>query len=1855
MKNWCVGTVARADIRGVACHLAALLSVLGWFGVGLAPEPVAAALLFNGSNQYVTFGSATNLDSGTFSLELWFKWSGGGATATTGSGGVTAVPLIAKGVGEAEASNRDGNYFLGINPTTAVLVADLEEGAAGALPGQNHPVTGALTISLNVWHHAAVTYDGTTWRLYLDGMPDTTLVVGQPPRSDSIQYGGLAAAQNSTGTRSGGFPGLQAEARIWNYARTALQITNNLRLAIPTATGLLGRWPLTETTGSVANDTSGNAVNGTLMNAPVWTNDFPFVTTPTVALSAPTNGATLLSPGTTTLSATAFSPNGTVQKVEFYDATTKLGQTTNTPFAYAWTNPPLGVHSLTAVATDSTSLAVTSAVVSVTVVSNQPPVVALTSPANNDSFVAPGAVALTAAASDTDDAITTVEFYANGSKLAQVSATPYTNTWLLAPAGSYALTAVAVDTGGLRSTSAPITITIVQPVGSQWVAFNDQQIGPGSALNDTYYTLSGFGVTAGPLSNIVSGATLSASLTITNNPGPDAAGTMSAPLPGTPAYRFFNGYIDWNGGTGTANGIHLYPTNVVGYTFSGLDSARQYRLTVTSVRGGAPDGGGANNYYSNRWMQVELLDALASTPTHSAGVITSSGFPSDLSGNQAAFNTGVNTNGDIVQYDGIVPGPGGAFTLMTRQYLGAFPGGYGTNGLYCFGLSALRLEEMIGNTVVSLTSPATNGLFALPTNLVVAATVAGPRSITNVAFYANTQKLGQTNLAPYAITWNAAVAGTYQLTAVAADSLGVAATSAPVSIRVVLNDAPLVSITSPADTSAYPTPANLTIQASASDTYGISKVEFYEGGVKFGESATQPYQASWSGASLGLHLLTAVASDIFGRMSTSAVVHVTVTSNLPPTVALTSPAAGSSFVGPGAVPITAVATSDDPLAALELYAGGTQLTQLTTNPASYLWVNVPGGSYALRAVAVDSAGQRATSAPVNITVSWPFGAQWVAFNDQQQGPASAPNATFYTLPTLGTAAGSLSDVASGSSLAASLTVSTSTGPDAADPMAAPLPGTPAYNLFNGYIDWNGGAGAANGYNLYRTNLVRYSFAGLDTTRQYRLTVTAVRGGAPAAGGPDNYYSNRWTSVQLLGAPSYTPTHSAGVITSNNVSDLLGNMVAFNAGVNTNGEMVQWSNIVPASAGTFMVQIRQYLGAFPGGAGSNAISSFGLTAVRLEEFVTATTVRLTTPASNAVFLVPTNLVLAAQVVSPGAISNVAFYANALKLGQSLTSPYSFTWSNVPPGGYQLSAVATDTTGLATTSAPVAITVISNDPPLVSLTSPADNSSYSALATLILQATASDAYGISKIEFYDGLSKLGETGTVPYQLPWSGVAAGAHLLTAVATDTFGLSATSTVVHVTMTNGPALLVSITNPLNNASFAAPAIISINAGVTGGSGTVTNVSFYAGSLLLGKALAAPYTILWTNSFGGSYVLTAVALDNGGLQATSAPVLITVVAPLVSQWVAYNDQNSGANTAPTVTTYSMTTAGTVVGGPLLNFDTGGALTPNQVGLVVSSAGAINGAGSTSTAPNTGTPADQIFTGKVDWSASSIQFAASNYTGALIYTFTNLVPGRRYSFQGTAIRGGSYPGRWTIATLVGASSATPAHQTGSGSPGIITNGWPTYGDPLAPGTQAAWNSGNNVVGDVVGWTNIAPAGTSFSIICSNYHAVTATGPLGALENSYVYALSAVRLEEFLMGGPQVRITSPLNNALVVLPTNLVISALASGFGGTVTNVAFYRSATKLGDVTNSPYNFAWPTVGVGTYLLTAVGSDNTGLSVTSAAVRMVVQSNVAPTVAITSPTDGSSYSVGGSFEIDAAAADSRTSGTTNSAIPCKSVA
>lgn len=247
---------------------------------------------------------------------------------------------------------------------------------------------------------------------------------------------------------------------------------------------------------------------------------------------------------------------------------------------------------------------------------------------------------------------------------------------------------------------------------------------------------------------------------------------------------------------------------------------------------------------------------------------------------------------------------------------------------------------------------------------------------------------------------------------------------------------------------------------------------------------------------------------------------------------------------------------------------------------------------------------------------------------------------------------------------------------------------------------------------------------------------------------------------------------------------------------------------------------------------------------------------------------------------------------------------------------------------------------------------------------------------------------------------------------------------------------VVSITSPAANASFTAPASITIQASATDTDGTIAKVAFYNGSTLLSTITTAPYTYTWSNVAAGSYSLTAVATDNGGAVTTSAAVSITV-------------GGTGSNTC---------------------------------------------------------------SGIAAW------VAATAYNGGAQVVYNSKL----------------YTAKW----------------------------W-------TQNEQPDTHSGTDQV-----WSYVRDCGS------------------GGTTNQ----------------PPVVSITSPAGGTTYTAPASVTIQAAATDADGTIAKVVFYNGSTLLSTITAAPYTYTWSNVAAGTYSITAIATDNSGASTTSAAVSIQVNTS-----------------------------------------------
>ena len=117
---------------------------------------------------------------------------------------------------------------------------------------------------------------------------------------------------------------------------------------------------------------------------------------------------------------------------------------------------------------------------------------------------------------------------------------------------------------------------------------------------------------------------------------------------------------------------------------------------------------------------------------------------------------------------------------------------------------------------------------------------------------------------------------------------------------------------------------------------------------------------------------------------------------------------------------------------------------------------------------------------------------------------------------------------------------------------------------------------------------------------------------------------------------------------------------------------------------------------------------------------------------------------------------------------------------------------------------------------------------------------------------------------------------------------------------------------PANRAptvSLAAPAsvaqgtAVTLNATAADADGSIARVEFFAGTTLLNTDTTAPYSFSWTGAAPGTYALTARAVDNAGAATTSAPVAVTIRAPIQPPATAVTCASEwGTCTVPTGTT-----------------------------------------------------------------------------------------------------------------------------------------------------------------------------------------------------------------------------------------------------------------------------------------------------------------------------------------------------------------
>lgn len=477
---------------------------------------------------------------------------------------------------------------------------------------------------------------------------------------------------------------------------------------------------------------------------------------------------------------------------------------------------------------------------------NQAPTISVNTPAASASFTQGTAIAITATAADADGTVAKVEFFAGTTKLGEDTTAPFEFTWTPAAAGTYEITARATDNAGAIGSSASRTVTITAT--------------PTPTNAPPTVSLSA------PANNFKANApaTITLAATAADSDGTVASVSFYRINPAAPVY-------DATTLVGAADTTAPYEQS------TGALAAGTYTFVAraTDNRGAVATSATAQ-VIVNALPTVSFLAPAANAVVQVGAALTLRATAADAapgSVTKVEFFNGTTLLGEGTRVTGTneytynwASVPAGPKSLTARA----------TDNDGATQTTASLAINANGQPTVTLDVP-TAGATA-PTTLVLAASATdADGTIASVEFFNGTTRLGAGTFDAATSRYRLSVpntgAGTYTLTARATDNNGGTATSASRSLTIAGNVAPTVSMTSAA---SFTLPAAVTFTATAADTDGIARVEFFEGANKLGEDTSAPFEFTWTAATAGTYSITARATDTVGTATTSAVQSVTI-------------------------------------------------------------------------------------------------------------------------------------------------------------------------------------------------------------------------------------------------------------------------------------------------------------------------------------------------------------------------------------------------------------------------------------------------------------------------------------------------------------------------------------------------------------------------------------------------------------------------------------------------------------------------------------------------------------------------------------------------------------------------------------------------------------------------------------------------------------------------------------------------------------------------------------------------------------------------------------------------------------------
>ncbi len=239
-------------------------------GTGTAPSG-SSSLSLDGSTESGAAGNI-NLSGSALSMEGWIK----------PSSFKSASPYISSLWGtEVSDSN---SAFLRLGDAN---IANNKLQFVVSINNVQQKLTAATALNANTWYHVAATYDGSSMKIYINGVLDASKSqTGSVSSTGAFNVGYLYNTSRN-------FNGKVDEVRVWKRALSQTEISQNMCNVTLPATSLAAYWKFNEGSGSSVQDSSGNGITLTLtgVDASNWGTDIPC---PAGSAAARNQNATIL-------------------------------------------------------------------------------------------------------------------------------------------------------------------------------------------------------------------------------------------------------------------------------------------------------------------------------------------------------------------------------------------------------------------------------------------------------------------------------------------------------------------------------------------------------------------------------------------------------------------------------------------------------------------------------------------------------------------------------------------------------------------------------------------------------------------------------------------------------------------------------------------------------------------------------------------------------------------------------------------------------------------------------------------------------------------------------------------------------------------------------------------------------------------------------------------------------------------------------------------------------------------------------------------------------------------------------------------------------------------------------------------------------------------------------------------------------------------------------------------------------------------------------------------------------------------------------------------------------------------------